>query len=65
MFPRELLDCRLQSLEQDHQLRGAIFFDRKCCLLVPRQHTQKKNRGRRALFPLKRANTAAFGFWPV
>jgi hypothetical protein len=49
MFPRELLECRLQSnravAEQDHQLRGAKFFERKCCLLVPCQHTQKKTGG--------------------
>jgi hypothetical protein len=25
--------------------RGAIFFERKCCLLAPRQHTQKKTGG--------------------
>jgi hypothetical protein len=45
MFHRELLDCRLQSLSRTtngHQLRGAKFFERKCCLLVPCQHTQKK-----------------------
>jgi hypothetical protein len=36
MSPRELLDCRLQSLgaEQDHQLRGAKFCERECRLLV-------------------------------
>jgi hypothetical protein len=33
------------SCEQDHQLiRGAIFFERKCCLLVTCRHTHKKNR---------------------
>jgi hypothetical protein len=46
MFPRELLDCRLQSLQkQDHQLRGAKFFERKWYLLVPCQHMQKKTGG--------------------
>jgi hypothetical protein len=57
----ELLDCRLQSLSRTtNQLRGAIFFVRKCCLLAPCQHTQK-NGERRVLFPLKRANIAGFG----
>jgi hypothetical protein len=60
MFPRELLDCRLAVAEQDHQLRGAKIFERKCCLLVSCQHTQEKKRERRVLFPLKRANIAAF-----
>jgi hypothetical protein len=30
------------AAEQDHQLRGAIFFERKCCLLVTCRHTRKK-----------------------
>jgi hypothetical protein len=49
MSPRgELLDCArlpLAVAEQDHRLRGAIFFERKCCLLVPCQHTHKKAGG--------------------
>jgi hypothetical protein len=34
-----------QVQEQDHQLRGAKIFERKCCLLVPCQHMQKKTGG--------------------
>jgi hypothetical protein len=69
MFPRvtrsrcRTPDSRLQSLsaEQDHQFRGAIFFERRCCLLVQCQHMQEKTGGGRVLFPLKRANISAFG----
>jgi hypothetical protein len=32
----------LAVAEQDHQLRGAKFFERKCCLLVTYRHTRKK-----------------------
>jgi hypothetical protein len=62
MFPRELLDCRMQSLSRTTNFAARIFSSGNvvCCLLVPCQHTQKKNRGRRVSFPLKRANTAAF-----
>jgi hypothetical protein len=64
MSPRELPDSRLQSLssEQDHQLCGAIYFERECTLIASCQHTThaEKNGGRRALFPLKRANISAF-----
>jgi hypothetical protein len=47
MSPRELLDCRLQSLSRtaNFAARGAKNFERKCCLLVPYQHTQKKTGG--------------------
>jgi hypothetical protein len=31
----------LAVAEQNHQLRGAIFFERKCCLLVT-SHTRAK-----------------------
>jgi hypothetical protein len=56
MSPREFLDCRLQLAvaEQDHQLRGAKCFERKCCLLVPCQHMQKKT-GRGAYYFLLNA----------
>jgi hypothetical protein len=53
----ELLDCRLAAVaeqEQDHQLRGAIFFERKCCLLAPcqHQHMQKKTNQYRRFLPV-------------
>jgi hypothetical protein len=32
----------LAVAEQDHQLRGAKFFERKCCLLVTCRHMRKK-----------------------
>jgi hypothetical protein len=46
--PLSLPDSRLQSLstEQDHQLRGAKIFERKCCLLVTRNaNTQTHKQG--------------------
>jgi hypothetical protein len=66
-----LPDPRLQlqslSTEQDHQLRGANFFERKRCLLVVASdmppHAQK-NGARRALAAFKRAsNNSCFGPW--
>jgi hypothetical protein len=64
MFPRELLDCRLQSLSRN-QLRGAKFSSENVVYYpgstMP-THAEK-NRGRRVLFPSKRANTAAFGLY--
>jgi hypothetical protein len=47
MFPRELpvAGLPLAVTEQDHQLRGAFFFERGCCLLVSCQHMQKKTGG--------------------
>jgi hypothetical protein len=43
----ELLDCRLQSLSRTTNFAARIFSsgNRKCCLLVPCQHTQKKTGG--------------------
>jgi hypothetical protein len=51
----------LAVAEQDHRLRGEIFFERKCCLLVTCRHTRKKNSAVRVLLPIKRAKSAAFG----
>ena len=67
MSPRELLGAAvpLAVAEQDHQLLAARSFRAGtlfivCCLLVA--SAEKNGAGARGvLFPLKRANTAAFG----
>jgi hypothetical protein len=61
----------LAGAEQDHQLRGANFFERECRLQVPCQatHSHQKNGALRALlssFPLISFKTSQyFGFLPV
>jgi hypothetical protein len=59
MFTRELLDCRLQSLSRTTNF-AARFFSSGNVVHWCHANTRRKNRGRRVLFPLKRANTAAF-----
>jgi hypothetical protein len=68
VFPRELLDCRLQSLSMTN-FAARIFSSGNvvCCslvLLVPFQHTKKRKTGRGAYYFLSNgpipSNTAAF-----
>jgi hypothetical protein len=59
MFSRELLDCRLQSLSRTTNFAARIFRAEMLFTSAMPTHAEK-NRGRRVLFPLKRANIAAF-----
>jgi hypothetical protein len=49
MFPRELLECRLQSLSRTTNFAVRFFFERKCCLLAPCQQMKPGLKGK---FPL-------------
>jgi hypothetical protein len=59
----------LSTAEQDQlvsralnhpQLRGAIFFERKCFLLVPCQHTQEKKQGAARIISFKKSQYRRF-----
>jgi hypothetical protein len=60
MFPRELLDCRLQSLSRTSNFAARKFSSGNVVYYSTMPTHAEKNRERRVLFPLKRANIAAF-----
>jgi hypothetical protein len=59
----KLLDCRLQSLSRTTNLFAARNFRAEMLFTSAMPTHAEKNRGRRVLFHLKRANIAAFGLY--